>query len=131
MMGIFYNQGQVCCAPVRDCLSKSQSRMSFSRKLSDKAGKIAVGDPMNKTTQMGPQVSEEQLNRIKGYVDIAREEGATVVAGGATPQLEGAFQKGYFFSPTIFAKLRTACAWRRKRSSARSFQSSASKTKTI
>ena len=59
---------------------------------------------MDKATQMGPQVSEEQLNRIKGYVDIAREEGATVVAGGESPQLEGAFQKGYFFSPTIFCR---------------------------
>ena len=52
---------------------------------------------------MGPQVSEEQLNRIKGYVDVAQEEGATVLAGGESPKLEGAFQKGYFFQPTIFA----------------------------
>jgi len=51
---------------------------------------------------MGPQVSEEQLDRIKGYVDVARGEGATVVTGGDSPQLEPAFQKGYFFRPTIF-----------------------------
>ena len=57
---------------------------------------------------MGPQVSEEQLNRIKGYVDIAREEGATVVTGGQSPQLEGAFQKGYFFSPTIFSEVKNS-----------------------
>jgi len=55
---------------------------------------------MDKATLMGPQVSAEQLNRIKGYVDIAREEGATVFAGGGQPELEGAFQKGYFFQPT-------------------------------
>jgi acyl-CoA reductase-like NAD-dependent aldehyde dehydrogenase len=58
---------------------------------------------MNKATQMGPQVSEEQLNRIKGYVDIAKSEGAAVVSGGESPKLEGAFGKGYFFRPTIFA----------------------------
>jgi acyl-CoA reductase-like NAD-dependent aldehyde dehydrogenase len=58
---------------------------------------------MDKTTLMGPQVSEEQLNRIKGYVDIAREEGATVFAGGGQPELEGAFKNGYFFQPTIFS----------------------------
>ena len=42
---------------------------------------------------MGPQVSEEQLNRIKGYVDIAREEGATVLTGGGSPQLDPQFQE--------------------------------------
>jgi acyl-CoA reductase-like NAD-dependent aldehyde dehydrogenase len=61
---------------------------------------------MNKATQMGPQVSAEQLNRIKGYVDIAREEGATVVAGGGSPRLDGPFEKGYFFTPTIFADVK-------------------------
>jgi acyl-CoA reductase-like NAD-dependent aldehyde dehydrogenase len=65
-----------------------------------------VGDPMDKGTHMGPQVSQEQLNRIKGYTDIARTEGATVVAGGECPTLEGAFQNGYFFQPTIFADVK-------------------------
>src|SRR6476646_9496076 len=105
MMGIFYNQGQVCCAGSRLFVEESVKEEFVSR-LSEKAGKIVVGDPTDKATQMGPQVSEEQLNRIKGYVDIAREEGATVVAGGASPQLEGAFQKGYFFSPTIFSEVK-------------------------
>jgi acyl-CoA reductase-like NAD-dependent aldehyde dehydrogenase len=104
MMGIFYNQGQVCCAGSRLFVEESV-KDEFLGRLSDKAGKIAVGDPMNKATQMGPQVSEEQLNRIKGYVDIAREEGATVVAGGQPPQLDEAFQKGYFFTPTIFSEV--------------------------
>src|ERR687884_1533924 len=97
MMGIFYNQGQVCCAGSRLFVEESV-KDEFLGRLSDKAGKIAVGDPMNKATQMGPQVSEEQLNRIKGYVDIAREEGATVVVGGGSPRLDGAFQNGYFFT---------------------------------
>ena len=107
MMGIFYNQGQVCCAGSRLFVEESV-KDDFLGKLSERAGRIAVGDPMNKATQMGPQVSEEQLNRIKSYVDIAREEGATVVAGGQTPQLEGAFKKGYFFSPTIFSEVKNS-----------------------
>jgi acyl-CoA reductase-like NAD-dependent aldehyde dehydrogenase len=102
MMGIFYNQGQVCCAGSRLFVEESV-RDEFVSKLTERAERIAVGDPMDKSTQMGPQVSEEQLNRIKGYVEIARNEGAAVVIGGASPQLEGAFQKGYFFRPTIFA----------------------------
>jgi betaine-aldehyde dehydrogenase len=107
MMGIFYNQGQVCCAGSRLFVEESV-KDQFLDKLSDKAGKITVGDPMNKSTQMGPQVSEEQLNRIKGYVDVAREEGATVLAGGQSPQLDAAFQKGYFFSPTIFSEVKNS-----------------------
>jgi betaine-aldehyde dehydrogenase len=102
MMGIFYNQGQVCCAGSRLFVEEGV-KDEFLSKLTEKAERIAVGDPMDKSTQMGPQVSEEQLNRIKGYVDVARKEGAAVVTGGASPELEGAFQKGYFFRPTIFA----------------------------
>ena len=59
---------------------------------------------MDKATLMGPQVSEEQLNRIKSYVDIAREEGATVFTRrriAATRSAE--FKNGYFFQPTIFS----------------------------
>jgi len=102
MMGIFYNQGQVCCAGSR-LFVEEKVKDEFITKLTERAERIAVGDPMDKSTQMGPQVSEEQLNRIKGYVDIARGEGAAVVTGGVGPELSGAFKKGYFFRPTIFA----------------------------
>jgi betaine-aldehyde dehydrogenase len=102
MMGIFYNQGQVCCAGSRLFVEETV-KDEFLSKLSERAERIAVGDPMDKGTQMGPQVSEEQLNRIKGYVDIARNEGASVVSGGSSPDLDEKFQKGYFFRPTIFA----------------------------
>jgi len=102
MMGIFYNQGQVCCAGSRLFVEETV-KDEFLSKLKDKAERISVGDPMDKATQMGPQVSADQLERIKGYVDIARDEGAAVVAGGGSPDLDGAFKKGYFFRPTIFA----------------------------
>jgi len=101
MMGIFFNQGQVCCAGSRLFLD-ARVKDEFLDRFKERAGRVRVGDPMDKDTQMGPQVSEEQLNRIKGYVDIAREEGAQVLSGGCPPQLEGDFQKGYFFQPTIF-----------------------------
>jgi acyl-CoA reductase-like NAD-dependent aldehyde dehydrogenase len=102
MMGIFFNQGQVCCAGSRVFIEASVKE-EFLARFKEKADKITVGDPMDKATLMGPQVSMEQLNKIKSYVGIAREEGATVFAGGGQPKLEGAFQKGYFFQPTIFS----------------------------
>src|SRR5262247_1719215 len=100
MMGIFYNQGQVRCAGSR-LFVEEPVKDEFLAKLKERSEKIAVGDPMDKATLMGPQVSEEQLNRIKGYVNIAREEGATVLTGDEAPQLDEAFQKGYFYQPTI------------------------------
>ncbi|MDQ3472271.1 MAG: betaine-aldehyde dehydrogenase [Acidobacteriota bacterium] len=102
MMGIFFNQGQVCCAGSR-LFVQEDVKDEFVGRLKEKSANIKVGDPMDKATQMGPQVSEEQLNRIKGYCDVAQKEGATVISGGVSPQLEGAFQKGYFFQPTIFS----------------------------
>jgi betaine-aldehyde dehydrogenase len=104
MMGIFFNQGQVCCAGSRLFVDASV-KDEFLDRFKERAGRVKVGDPMDKETQMGPQVSEEQLNRIKGYVDIAKGEGATVLAGGCPPSLEGDFQKGFFFQPTIFGEV--------------------------
>ncbi|MGI8996642.1 MAG: aldehyde dehydrogenase family protein, partial [Pyrinomonadaceae bacterium] len=78
----------------------------FLGRFKEKAQKVKVGDPMDKATLMGPQVSCEQLDRIKGYVDIARSEGATVLTGGEPPQLEDRFSGGYFFQPTIFSEVK-------------------------
>src|ERR687896_199860 len=105
MMGIFFNQGQVCCAGSRLFIQEG-IKDEFLDRFKEKAARVKVGDPMDKNTQMGPQVSEEQLNRIKGYVDIAKGEGAQVLTGGCPPQLEGDFQKGYFFQPTIFGDVK-------------------------
>ena len=105
MMGIFFNQGQVCCAGSRLFLD-ARVKDEFLDRFKERAGRVKVGDPMDASTQMGPQVSEEQLNRIKGYVDIAKGEGATVLAGGCPPSLEGDFQKGFFFQPTIFGEVK-------------------------
>src|SRR5881628_1514117 len=104
MMGIFFNQGQVCCAGSRVFIEE-KVKDEFLGRFKEKAEKIKVGDPMDKSTLMGPQVSEEQLNKIKSYVGVAREEGATIFAGGEQPKLEGALQNGYFFQPTIFSEV--------------------------
>jgi len=104
MMGIFFNQGQVCCAGSRLFLAEGV-KDQFLEKFKEKAEKIKVGDPLDKTTMMGPQVSCDQLDRIKSYVGFARDEGATVLTGGESPQLEGGFKNGYFFQPTIFSEV--------------------------
>ncbi|HEX8459065.1 MAG TPA: betaine-aldehyde dehydrogenase [Pyrinomonadaceae bacterium] len=107
MMGIFFNQGQVCCAGSRLFLDE-RIKDEFLARFKERAERVKVGDPMDKTTQMGPQVSEEQLARITSYVEIARGEGATVFAGGAPPELEGNFKNGYFFRPTVFSEVQNS-----------------------
>jgi acyl-CoA reductase-like NAD-dependent aldehyde dehydrogenase len=105
MMGIFFNQGQVCCAGSRLFVEEGV-KDQFLERLQAKSANIVVGDPMDQGTHMGPQVSEEQLSRIQGYCDVAQAEGATVLAGGKSPELAAAFQKGYFFQPTIFSDVK-------------------------
>lgn len=96
MTGIFFNQGEVCCAGSRLFLEKS-IHDEFVEKLSDKASSLRVGDPEDAGTQMGAQVSKEQFDKILGYIDIGKQEGAKLVTGG-----ERCGERGYFVKPTIF-----------------------------
>ncbi len=96
MTGIFFNQGEVCCAGSRLFLEKN-IHDEFIDKLSSKASNLRVGDPEDTGTQMGAQVSKEQFDKILGYIDSGKQEGAKVVTGG-----ERSGKKGYFIRPTIF-----------------------------
>ena len=95
--GIFFNQGEVCCAGSR-LFVEEKVHDEFIEKLAAHARTIRVGDPLDPSTQMGAQVSEEQFTKILGYIDAGRAEGARVVTGG-----ERATDKGYFLKPTIFS----------------------------
>jgi aldehyde dehydrogenase (NAD+) len=98
--GIFFNQGEVCCAGSRLFVEES-IHDQFVEALAERARTIRVGDPLDAATQMGAQVSEEQFTKILGYIDAGRDEGARVVTGGAR-----AADKGYFIQPTIFSGVR-------------------------
>src|SRR6516225_2965328 len=92
---IFFNQGQVCCAGSRLYVEEKQFDKVVDG-VSQLATKIRVGPGMEATTQMGPLVSEEQLNRVCGYLESGFSEGAKAVVGGSR---EG--DKGYFVKPTV------------------------------
>ncbi len=104
LFGIFYNQGQVCTAGSR-VFVEARVRDQFLEKFKARAEGLRVGDPMEKGTQLGPQVSAEQLDRIKRYVEIGKSEGAQVLAGGTAPTMEGRLSGGYFFTPTVFCEV--------------------------
>jgi acyl-CoA reductase-like NAD-dependent aldehyde dehydrogenase len=98
--GIFFNQGQVCCAGSRLFLEKS-IHDEFMTKLQERVSKMQQGNGMDEKTQIGPQVSREQQERIMNYIGIAQKEGAKLCAGGEAPG--GDLSKGYFVKPTIFS----------------------------
>jgi len=97
---IFFNHGQCCCAGSRLYVEKS----IFDRVVegvADHAKKINVGSGLDPETSMGPLVSEEQLNRVCGYLEAGFAEGATAVSGG---HRKG--DKGYFVEPTVLVNTR-------------------------
>ncbi len=96
MAGIFFNQGEVCCAGSRLFLEKS-IHDEFVDKLSNKAESMRVGNPEDTDTQMGAQISKEQFDKILGHIDTGKQEGAKLVTGG-----DRCGEKGYFIRPTIF-----------------------------
>jgi acyl-CoA reductase-like NAD-dependent aldehyde dehydrogenase len=97
--GIFFNQGQVCCAGSRLFL-ESSIHDEFMTKLQERVNKMRQGFGLDEKTQIGPQVSKEQQERIMSYIEIAQKEGAKLVCGGEAPG--GDLAKGYFVKPTIF-----------------------------
>lgn len=97
--GIFFNQGQVCCAGSRLFL-ENKIHDEFMTKLTERVGKMRQGPGMDDSTHIGPQVSKEQVDRIMGFVEAGQKEGAKLVCGGERPT--GDLSKGYFVKPTIF-----------------------------
>jgi phenylacetaldehyde dehydrogenase len=94
-MAIFFNHGQCCCAGSRLYIEDKQFDKVVGG-VSDIASKIKVGPGMDASTEMGPLVSEEQLNRVCGYLESGFAEGAKATVGGARHG-----DKGYFVKPTV------------------------------
>lgn len=98
-LGILFNQGQVCSAGSR-IFVQEDFYDEFLEKAVAAFEKVKVGNPLEPTTQMGAQVSEQQLNKILSYVEIGKKEGAKVATGGER-FVEGDAAKGYFMKPTL------------------------------
>ncbi len=98
-LGILFNQGQVCCAGSRVFVQEGIYDEFVARAV-DQFNKVIIGDPLDPQTQLGAQINKAQAKKVAGYIDIAREEGATIACGGE-PYTEGACAKGVFFKPTL------------------------------
>jgi aldehyde dehydrogenase len=94
-----FNKGEVCTCPSRALIQESIYD-EFMPRVLERIGNIKQGDPLDRETMIGAQVSTSQLEKIAGYVQIGRDEGAEVLIGGGRPALNGRLAGGYYFEPT-------------------------------
>jgi len=96
-MGLFFNQGQVCCAGSR-VFVEEKVYDQFVEQSTARAKKRTVGDPFDAGTEQGPQVDRTQLDKVLGYIEAGQREGAKLNCGGGRVG-----DKGYFVEPTVFS----------------------------
>jgi acyl-CoA reductase-like NAD-dependent aldehyde dehydrogenase len=97
--GIFYGKGEVCAAGSRLLVAR-EVKDAFMEKLAARAKKMVAGDPMDPRTRYGSLASKRQPETVERYVERAKQEGASLVAGGARADIGTG--KGYFYQPTVF-----------------------------
>ena len=94
--GLFFNQGQCCCAGSRVFVEESV-HAEFVEKLTNLVGQRTLGNPLSRETQQGPQVDQAQFDKIMSYIEKGNEEGAQCLTGG-----KRFGDRGYFVEPTVF-----------------------------
>ncbi len=99
--GIFYGKGEVCAAGSR-LFVEASAHDFLLEKVVERTKKIVPGDPMNPKTRLGPLVSKAQFERVLGYIDSGKAEGAVAAIEGGRADLGG---KGYFVKPAIFDRV--------------------------
>jgi betaine-aldehyde dehydrogenase len=100
LLANFYSTGQVCSNGTR-VFVQDGIRERFLDRLVARTKAIRIGDPLDPDTQMGPLINAQQHEKVMGYIEIGKAEGATLVCGGGVPRLQG-LEGGFFVEPTIF-----------------------------
>jgi aminomuconate-semialdehyde/2-hydroxymuconate-6-semialdehyde dehydrogenase len=101
----FINQGEVCLCGSRIYVERPIYD-EFLKKFVNKAKELKVGDPLDPSSRVGALVSEEHYERVKSYVELAKEEGGKILIGGKRPE---GVEKGYYLEPTIIVGLDRSC----------------------
>jgi aldehyde dehydrogenase (NAD+) len=104
LWGAFGTTGQRCTATSRLILHEKVYD-KFMSMLIDRAKKLRLGDGLLKTTDVGPVVNEAQLKNVQSYVEVGKQEGATLACGGSVAK-QGDLAKGWFHEPTIFTDVK-------------------------
>jgi aldehyde dehydrogenase len=95
------NQGEVCTCPSRALVQESMYER-FMEKALKRVGSIRQGSPLQASTMIGAQASQEQLDKILSYIQIGKDEGAEVLIGGERNVLQGDLAGGFYVKPTVF-----------------------------
>jgi betaine-aldehyde dehydrogenase len=106
MFGIFAGQGEVCSAGSRLLLEKKIAKKFLSR-LAEASDKIIVGDGMHPKTEMGPLITPMHMQKVLGYIEAGKREGAELICGGKR-LTKGKLAEGNFVAPTVFVKTNPA-----------------------
>ncbi len=100
----FGTSGQRCTAASRLIVQEGAAN-AFTDRLIERARALRLGDGLQPETEMGPVVNRPQLEKIEGYMEVGRSEGASIALGGARAFGDG-LERGYFFQPTVFVDVR-------------------------
>jgi aldehyde dehydrogenase (NAD+) len=104
LFGLFFNQGQCCCAGSRVFVERS-IHQPFMERLLRLLERRKVGDPFSEETEQGPQIDQAQFDKIMHYIDLGRQAGAKCLIGG-----ERAGDQGFFVQPTVFDQVTDSMA---------------------
>ena len=104
----FANQGQICLCGSRIYVQRGIYE-KFKAAFLERVNGLTVADPLTKEARMGAVVSKEHMEKVLSYIELAKEEGGTLLTGGNRVQLEGRCEKGYFIAPTVFENLPAGC----------------------
>lgn len=96
----FLNQGQVCLCGSRILIQDSIYE-SFKNKFVEAVNHLKIGDPTDENTDLGSLISPQHLEKVSSYVDLAIEEGGTILTGGKTPEIGTEFEGGNWISPVV------------------------------
>jgi len=95
------NQGEVCTCPSRVLIQESIYEKFIERAIKRVAA-IKQGNPLDASTMIGAQASQEQMEKILSYIDIGKQEGAELLIGGERKKQDGGREEGYYITPTVF-----------------------------
>lgn len=108
VMSSFANQGQICLCGSRIFVERPIYE-KFKTAFVEKVNKLKVGDPNDASSNLGALVSKDHLEKVLGYVELAKEEGGTVLTGGKQIHLEGDLANGNYLAPTVIEGLSFDC----------------------
>lgn len=104
----FSNQGQICLCGSRIYVEKTIFE-KFKKAFVKKIAQLKIGDPLDEETQHGALVSKQHRDKVYSYIELAKEEGGTVLTGGNKITVEGRCRDGYFIEPTVIEGLSSEC----------------------